>query len=133
MAGDTVLTIERPVHAVAVPDSVRASAIQNFQREGYTAEGGFNPEDVPRVYPPLERLDEATDGRLWVWRRGDGGVQMFDVFSPDGEYLATAEAPVGFDRMSITTITDKNLYGLERGEFDIPYVIRLRIRELGDG
>jgi hypothetical protein len=58
---------------------------------------------------------------------------MFDVFSPDGEYLATAEAPVGFDRMSITTITDKNLYGLERGEFDIPYVIRLRIRELGDG
>lgn len=127
LEGDTVLSIEREGTGVAIPDSIREESIESFYREGFTAEGGFDPNDVPRVYPPLERVEEATDGKLWVFRTGEGGVLHFDVFSPEGEYLARADVPENFDRMLISVITEEFMYGSVRGELDIPYVIRLRI------
>jgi len=129
--GDTLLMIERPHVPVPVPNSIRAEAIQDFRREGWTAEGGFDPDQVPRVYPPFDRFTIGTDGTLWVRRQiGDGAVGL-DVFSPDGIYFGEAVVPQDFAQMRITYAGPDWLYGVVRDDFDVPYVVRLEVRRPG--
>jgi hypothetical protein len=128
LAGDTLLVIERAYEPIAVPDSTRERAIREFQPEGMTAVDGFDPGQVPRVYPPFEQIQVATDGTLWVRRQLEDGVIGLDVFSAEGRYLGAADVPEDFRRMSIQHITEDHMYGIVRDELDVQYVVRLGIR-----
>jgi hypothetical protein len=120
--------IERSHVPVPVPNSIRAEAIQDFCPEGMTAEDGFDPDQVPRVYPPFESFTIGTDGTLWVRKQlGDGAIGL-DVFSPDGIYRGEAVVPPDFPRMRITYADPGWLYGVVTDDLDVQYVVRLEVQ-----
>jgi hypothetical protein len=126
--GDTLLVMERAYEPISVSDSTRERTVREFQREGYSAAEGFDPGEVPRVYPPFDQIWEATDGSLWVRRPLDGGAMGLDVFTPDGIYLGEVAVPDDFGRMLIHHITPEHMYAVARDELDVPYVVRLAIQ-----
>ena len=129
-AGDTLLMIERTHVPIPVPNSIRNRTIQDFRDryEGRTAEGGFDPDQVPRVYPPFGRLTIGTDGTLWVRKQLGDGAFGLDVFSPDGIYLGEAVVPPDFAQMSIWYATPDRLYGVVTDDLDVQYVVRLEVQ-----
>ena len=113
-------------------DGIRDQAIRDFRREGRTAEGGFDPDDqVPRVYPPFDRIIIGTDGTLWVRKQLADGAIGLDVFSSDGIYLGEAVVPPDFARMSILYAGPDWLYGVVRDDLDVQYVVRLEVQRPG--
>jgi hypothetical protein len=128
-AGDTLLMMERVYEPVPIADSIRDRTIREFRREGMTAENGFDADQVPHVYPPFEQIMVATDGTLWIQRTLADGVPALDVFTREGQYLGQAETPADFSRMSIRHLTADKIYGVQRDELDVQYVVRLGIRK----
>lgn len=127
LTGDTLVIMERPYEPVPVPDSVRAREIAELRRERLRLAEGFDPADIPRVYPPFDRLSIATDGTLWVRRQLEDGAYGLDVFAPDGRFLGAVEPPPGFGRMLIHHVTPDYMYGRATDALDVPYVVRLAI------
>lgn len=127
--GDTLIILERPHDPITVPDSVREEAMPQRRLRSLTLDRDFDPDEVPRVFPPFDRFIVGTDGTLWVQRRLEGGLHGFDVFAPDGRFLGPVEVPPGFDRMNIQRITPDHMYGTVRDEMDVAYVLRLSIQK----
>lgn len=125
--GDTLLVVEREYEPVPVPDTLRDVAIEDFVRDDMTPEDGFDPADVPRVFPPFVRPIPATDGSLWVQRLVEDGEVALDVFSPEGVYLGAAEIPPEFENMSVQLVTPDHVYVRLTDELGVNYVVRLAI------
>lgn len=104
---------------------------------------------VPAVKPAYRGIHAGEDGRIWIHRHvaaerdstvvvPDRSVAdpppvmtwrepaVFDVFEPDGTYLGQVRLP---PRTSIQIWGRTWLWGVQRGEFDEPYVVRLRLIE----
>ncbi len=86
------------------------------------------PEDfmqpAPGYYEPFYSLDIDEEGRMIVgfWRPKTGETYItYDVFSPDGKFLATVDLPVFRNRLW----ADKRLYTVEEDEDGLP-IIRVR-------
>jgi hypothetical protein len=129
LEGDTLLIVERAYGLVAVPDSIRAAEIEGLNRGDRGYPDDFTPSDVPRVFPPFERIIEAEDGTLWLRRRIEGGQSAYDVFSANGEYLGPVLLPSGLQDFSERAITEDHVYGVARGQLDVHYAVRLRIHK----
>ncbi len=127
--GDTLVIMERPYEPISVPDSIRDDAMPERRRRDLTLDRSFDPDDIPRVFPPFDRLLIGTDGTLWVRRQLEDGLYGLDVFASDGRFLGPVEAPPEFDRMGIHRITPDYMYGTVRDEMDVQYVVRLAIRK----
>ena len=91
-------------------------------------------------WPALARLIGGPDGTLWVQRvdpdsavdeltvealqAGDFGSPRWDVFGADGSYLGEIEVPGRF----VPFVFDGDyLYGVDRDEFEVQQVVRLRV------
>jgi hypothetical protein len=129
IAGDTLLVVERAYDPVPVADSVRERMLEEFQPEGMVAEGGFDPNQVPRVHPPFDGFHVGADGTLWVRRTLAGGVGALDVFAPDGVYLGEAAIPDDFGTITLHYSTADKLYGIARDALGVQYVVRLGVRK----
>lgn len=127
LEGDTLLVVEREYEPVPVPDSLHDQAIEDFVRDDMTPEDGFDPADVPRVFPPFVRPIPATDGSLWVQRLVEDGAAALDVFSPDGVYLGAAEVPPEFENMFVELVTADHMYVRLTDELGVNYVVRMAI------
>jgi hypothetical protein len=131
IAGDTIMVVERAYEPVPIDEAVRQRAIEEFQPEGMVAEGGFDPNQVPRVYPPFDGFHVGADGTLWVRRTLAGGVGALDVFTADGEYLGEAGIPDDFGGITLHYATADKLYGIARDALGVQYVVRLGVRKGG--
>jgi hypothetical protein len=129
--GDTLVILERPYNPIPIPDSIREEGIAGLRRENYRLESGFAMSEVPRTFPPIDRLMVGVDGTLWVRRQIEGGAYILDVFSPEGHFLGPVETPEDFGRMIIHLITPDFMYATARDEFDVQYAVRLEIRRPG--
>ena len=127
LEGDTLMIVERPHEPVPVPDSIRDAEIEGLYWEGVGYPEGFNPSDVPGVFPPFERIIEAEDGTVWVRRQVHGGDVSFDVFHASGEFLGNVPLPPGLRAFIEHWITESHVYGVARDELDVQYIVRLRI------
>lgn len=128
LEGDTLLIVERAYKPIAVPDSIRHVVIRRLRlndRLGYPDD--FNPSEVPRVFPPFERIAESDDGTIWLRRRVQGGRAAYDVFGRNGEFLGTVPLPPNFSTFIAHSITADHIYGVVRDALDVQYVVRLRI------
>jgi hypothetical protein len=124
LAGDTLLLVERPYEPFPIEDATRE---EGSRREGWVADEPYSTDQVPRVYPPFDRIAPATDGTIWIFRTAAGGTSAVDVFAPDGVYLGAAGLPADFDRMDVRVVTGEHMYGIARDDLDVEYVVRLRI------
>jgi len=123
-------TVSRPVAPTQVTrdDAIRAIGDPPYIPNPRGGDCGRFDADVILEkrghYPfvqPVERIQIAPDGALWVKRRtvsGDDGAT--DVFDPAGEYVGTlppdAPYPDAFT-------PDGDILVIERGEFDVEQVV----------
>jgi hypothetical protein len=99
---------------------------------------GVSYEDT---WPAFTQLRAGPDGTLWVQRVRylsdltdeelesfnptlDQGSATWDVYDSEGRYLGVIELP---DRFTPFTVVGNQLYGVHRDEFDVQYVMILRI------
>ena len=132
--GDTIFTATVPYDPVPLTDerfdsAVRAAAGPSAS-EAQIREALYRPPYLPAV----SHLIGAEDGTIWL-RRFDPveletGEQVFEWWVLDGEGapLAWARTPVGLD---VRLITDDVVWGIERDELDIEYIVRHRVMKDG--
>lgn len=108
------------------------------------------PAGTPEHLPFLEALLVSRDGFIWA-QRGDrhprpamravaaafGFIRslwppawrapsVFDLFTPDGVYRGTVEAPFGFVPLAVT---QNRIWGVTRDELDVEYVVAYSIED----
>lgn len=94
---------------------------------------------APEYLPPVPLLNAGPYGRSeafvasngWIWIQrwtevGElgRGYRAWDVVGPGGEWLARVEAP---EPVTLHDATATHAWGVQRGELDVPRVLRLRI------
>lgn len=124
---DTTRIIERAYEPVPVPDSVREEAIANLTEGDRGYPDDWDSDRIPRTFPPFDQIHLATNGSLWVQRQIEGGASAFDVFDPEGRYLGEVPISVDMDGSYVQHIDDDHVYLRVSDEFDVSYVVRLRI------
>ncbi len=129
--GDTVFTATVPYDPVPLAaerfDSVVVAwAGGNAADEARLREVMYRPSYLPAV----SHLVGAADGTVWL-RRFDpvevaGGERVIQwwVLDSDGSPLARARTHVGFE---VKLIADDMVWGIERDEMDVEYIVRHRL------
>lgn len=87
----------------------------------------FPSIEMPERKPPVGDMWYDEDGRLWVrlaFAEADE-VLRAHVYDPDGDLLFTAEWPRGID-LTLGGVTGDVALGVQRMEFDVQRVVRLR-------
>ena len=91
-------------------------------------------------YPVFASLFGGPNGSVWVQHARDVsslevddmarfdvrafGASRWDVLDHEGRFLGTIETPAGFDPI---VSTDEAIYGVERDDLGVQYVVRLRV------
>jgi len=132
--GDTIFTAAVPYDPVPLTDERFDSGVRTAARgsssEAQLRESMYRPPYLPAV----GHVIGAEDGTIWL-RRFDPveletGEEVFEWWVLDGEGapLARARTPVGLD---VRLITDDMVWGLERDELDVEYIVRHRLMKDG--
>ncbi|MFC1530213.1 6-bladed beta-propeller [Gemmatimonadota bacterium] len=96
----------------------------------------WNGADIPRTKPAFGAFTEDRDGRIWVYRLGDGirsndgdwkDSILFDVFDSDGRFLGPVYAPHGITAKPSPHIEGDMLVAQFMDEDQVPYVRRYRV------
>jgi hypothetical protein len=142
-AGSALRRVSRTATHVGVGDEERKAyeALREWEIEDESPE--VLPPQTPTTKPFYKEFLIASDGRLWV-RKFMAGVAAtrsthaasdgrptipfdeptgFDVFSPDGTYLAELVFPVGFQALWIGS---DRVHGVRYGEQGEQLVVRYR-------
>jgi len=128
--GDTLRIVERAYDPVPVTEAEVEEAMSTFtQGPLASSDGHLDRSRIPDDHPAFDTFRTDRRGTLWVRRTLGGDEWAWDVFDPEGIYLGEVAGDVGFDRLVIHEITDDAVYGVLRDELDVPYVVRLAIRE----
>ncbi len=108
-----------------------------------TLTDGVTSTDLPEYKPPYRDLSTDDNGRIWVERyvpalnlpvrvgSPDSSLReppTFDVIDPDGIFYGTIQLPPA---TIIHVRRDDQLWCVQLGEFDEPYVVRYRIAGSG--
>jgi hypothetical protein len=134
LTGDTVMVVERDQRPVPVTAEDRAAAIEGL--EPLIAEvGRVDYSRIPTTKPVISTFIVDDRGYLWVRPQGEALEDVaYDVFDPEGRYLGPVPSPV---RLSMWTarpvFRGEHMYGFTTDEFDVPYLIRLRIEGREEG
>jgi hypothetical protein len=129
LRGDTVIVVALPPAPVPYSREELADAAERVER--FMEQAGRVPVDydelLPRYRPAMEGLSVDDEGRLWVTRLDAEGHLLFDVFSPDGVYLAVAHCDCAPDPHFVPTVRGTSFFTVERDVMKLPHVIRARI------
>ena len=149
LTGDTTMVVERETELpplTSEEESARRRSLESFQSipglEEAWSSGALNADLLLIDHrPAFADVFQDTGGYLWVTPDGDreDPVDTFQIFDPEGRYLgqAISDVPVVSRFVSIgqsfpiPLITGQYLYAVTRDEFDVPYVVRLRIEKDG--
>jgi hypothetical protein len=83
--------------------------------------------DIPTTFAWFERLQVDPQGRLWVLRRTGAAQYTFDVFSPEGEPVATLPLPSAILATRPIAIGPQSLYAFVKDADDLIYLTRWSI------
>lgn len=117
--------ISRNVPPVPVTSLERDSVIADIESKGPTA---LDFSRIPKVKPAIDRLTVDDQGRLWVRRTNAKGAIEFDIYSPSGGIIATAE--LGVYNSAIWhpfVVRGDNVYAVVLDADDVQHVARFRI------
>jgi hypothetical protein len=132
--GDTTLVLEARRPLLEIPEAERDSAISAI-REELLEVGGARQDwsKVPTVRAAVSSMFVAEEGRLWIETASADSVRTFDLFDRSGAYLGSAHTFLKIYRYVLPTVRGDYLWAVVTDEFDVPYVVRARIREGGNG
>ena len=154
--GSRVLRIERvwdPVPVDPTEARIRRLQIEKNFRDRFPG-WSWNGPDIPDAKPPFEDILVGEDARIWVRvptrserfmeaaevaeeERATGRTVnpfrsriVFDVFSPDGDYLGRVEAPEGFSMSPRPVFRGDHVWAVTRDEFEVQRVNRFVLQPL---
>lgn len=141
--------IARTIDAVPVQAAEKAAEEERVLRSMRRTQPNWSWQGaaIPDAKPFIGSVTVAHDGRIWVRVRQPGERQpadpdeerepgapppidrwtertVYDVFEPDGTWLARLEAP---DRFNPMYMRGDHVWGIHRDEYDVNYVVRMRI------
>lgn len=89
----------------------------------------FEDFPLPDLAPAFGPIRVDPRGRVWLaeYKAVPNTASIWIVFSPDGQLLGQVEVPPGLE---VHEIGDDYLLGVQRDEFDVPYVLRFRLVEI---
>lgn len=129
LGGDTLRVIERetdptPVTAEEIRDLLGAMRAANRDADQVP----LRAEHFPDTKPAWSSLIPDDEGHLWVapYDFRERPTDRFHIFDPDGRYLGEVRSETPVVPYPIK-FREGHLYGVTRDEFDVPYVVRLRI------
>lgn len=124
-AKDTI-RVSRNVPRIPITKAERDSIIASYEEKGPT---GFDYGRIPDSKPAINRMTIDGEGRPWVRRTDAGGVMSWDVFTPSGQFLATAELPPGARTAGAApwVVRGRTVYTVLLDEDDVPFVVRLQV------
>lgn len=80
---------------------------------------------APEHLPPLESLQVATDGTIWLERfQAADGSREWWILNPDGEPAGQAHTPEG---LRVLLIHGDEVWGVETDELDVDYIVRYQL------
>ncbi|CAN5650742.1 hypothetical protein BH23GEM6_BH23GEM6_27640 [soil metagenome] len=84
---------------------------------------------LPAFEPPISALAVARDGSIWLRREGLGASQVtWLVLDRDGRIRAMVAAPAS---LRILHIDGDLIWGVEKDEFEVQYLVQFRSRRRG--
>jgi hypothetical protein len=119
---DTLHTVRLSVPAPPIPDAERAKMNAQIVRASNAAD-----ITVPKVQPTIAAIRVDASNRLWV-RRTDtpDSAPMFDLYDAQGKPLGTVRSTLRWDRIPL--VIGDYAYGLVLDDYDVPHVVRARMR-----
>lgn len=133
-ADGSIVRVEMPLARASYTEAELANLRVGLRP--VAAADGNNEVSVPEKKPAyIDALVDASN-RLWLRRpvepRSEEDVRsvprfqpsVLDVFERDGTYLGVVELP---SRTRPVAVTDRELYVVQLGEYDEPYVVRYRL------
>lgn len=149
MQNDRPFRITRTIDAVPVQAAEKAAEEERVLRNMRRTQPNWSWQGaaIPDAKPFIGSVTVAHDGRIWVQVRQPGERQpadpmaerapgqpapvdtwteppVYDVFEPDGTWLARLDAPKQFMPMYMH---GDHVWGIQRDEYDVNYVVRMRI------
>jgi hypothetical protein len=132
LGGDTLLIVERAARPLRVTAEERADAVERLAE--FVASGvPVDPSRIPTTKPPLHDFTVDDQGYLWVLPAmedvADGAELGYHVFDPEGRFLGRVPTPtpVAFWPARSVVVRGDHLYGFTFDEYEVPYLVRLRI------
>ena len=126
LGGDTtlVLTVAVPPVPLTTEDvDGWRTAMRDIHARVPAAEGALL-EVMPENKPVLSFVFLDDVDRIWVGRTGpDGSPLRWDVFSPEGEFLAAVRAPAGITATLQPLVHGNRIYLLPTGEAGERYIV----------
>jgi len=113
--GHTVQTVTPDMHAQAVEQNLEGIEDENWRKRQREM---IEDMPVPETLPAFREIETDEAGRLWVRRYTVGRDEpaTWDVFDPEGQWLAAVPMPAGF---TIHEIGRDYVLGVMRDELEV--------------
>lgn len=103
-----------------------APRLEGRERDSIADALGITARRLPERKRALEHMRTGPDG--WVWIETEkGATWAWEVFDERGYYVGRVASPVPIEKKPFPVIGADRVTGVTLGEFDVPYVVQLRI------
>lgn len=125
-AKDTV-RISRTLAPVPVTKTERDSIIASYEEKGPS---GLDFSRIPRTKPAIQRITVDHQGRPWIRRSDAKGAVTFDVYSPSGRLIASAELGQYRSPAHLPfVVRGDDVYAVVLDDDDVQHVVRFAIEQ----
>lgn len=114
-----------------LPPAARDSLVEVLARDlalalpaGRAGEAAREAVAVPTYYPPVSSVVVGRDSTVWLRLNGDGRSVNWLILDSGGDIAARVVAPA---ELKILFADSDHAWGVVHDEFDVPYVVRMRI------
>ena len=115
--GDTLRTVQL---------DRQAPRLEGRERDSIAAATGIAARRLPAHKHVLEHIRTSPDG--WIWIETErGAIRAWDVFDERGYHVGRVASPVPLEQEPFPIFGTGTVTGVTLGEFDVPYVVQLRI------
>ena len=103
-----------------------APRLEGRERDSIAAATGIAARRLPDRKHALEQIRTSPDG--WVWVETEGGAtRAWEVFDERGYYVGRVASPLPIEKKPFPVFEAGTVTGVTLGEFDVPYIVQLRI------
>jgi len=103
-----------------------APRLEGRERDSIADALGIAARRLPERKRALEDIRTSPDGWIWI-ETEQGATRAWEVFDERGYYVGRVVSPVPIEKEPFPVFGNGMVTGVTLGEFDVPYVVQLRI------